>query len=96
MNLQVVGALASAIDAKDTYTNGHSSRVAEYSRMIAERAGYSRSDQGDIYMMGLLHDVGKIGVPDEAKDLEVLLRNLIPRTESGRWLTRAPSICKFA
>ena len=65
MNLQVVGALASAIDAKDTYTNGHSSRVAEYSRMIAERAGYSRSDQDDIYMIGLLHDVGKIGVPDE-------------------------------
>lgn len=65
MNLQIVSALASAIDAKDTYTNGHSSRVAEYSRMIAERAGYSKSDQDEIYMMGLLHDVGKIGVPDE-------------------------------
>jgi putative two-component system response regulator len=33
--------------------------------MIAERAGYSKSDQDEIYMMGLLHDVGKIGVPDE-------------------------------
>jgi putative nucleotidyltransferase with HDIG domain len=65
MNLQVVSALASAIDAKDTYTNGHSSRVAEYSRMIAERAGYSKAKQDEIYMMGLLHDVGKIGVPDE-------------------------------
>ena len=57
--------LATAIDAKDTYTNGHSSRVAEYSRMIAARLGYSKSEQDEIYMMGLLHDVGKIGVPDE-------------------------------
>ena len=65
MNIQVVSALASAIDAKDTYTNGHSSRVADYSRMIAERAGYSKNEQDEVYMMGLLHDVGKIGVPDE-------------------------------
>ncbi|MCR5511416.1 MAG: HD-GYP domain-containing protein [Lachnospiraceae bacterium] len=65
MNLQIVSALASAIDAKDTYTNGHSSRVAEYSRMIAARAGLSGRDQDEIYMMGLLHDVGKIGIPDE-------------------------------
>lgn len=65
MNVHVVSALASAIDAKDTYTNGHSSRVAEYARMIAERAGYSKTEQDEIYLMGLLHDVGKIGVPDE-------------------------------
>ena len=65
MNIQIVGALAAAIDAKDNYTNGHSSRVARYSRMIAERAGYKESRLDDIYMMGLLHDVGKIGVPDE-------------------------------
>lgn len=62
--LQVVSSLASAIDAKDTYTNGHSIRVAEYSREIARRAGYDEKGLEDIYMMGLLHDVGKIGVPD--------------------------------
>ena len=62
--LHVVKSLADAIDAKDTYTNGHSGRVAEYSREIAKRAGYSLDEQNDIYMMGLLHDVGKIGVPD--------------------------------
>ncbi len=62
--LHVVASLAEAIDAKDTYTNGHSGRVAEYSREIAKRFGYSQSHQNDIYMMGLLHDVGKIGVPD--------------------------------
>lgn len=64
MNLQVVTALATAIDAKDNYTNGHSSRVAEYARMIAARAGYTEPQQDEIYMIGLLHDVGKIGVPD--------------------------------
>ena len=65
MNLQVVSALATAIDAKDQYTNGHSSRVAEYARAIAARSGYSKDEQDEIYMMGLLHDVGKIGVPDQ-------------------------------
>ena len=62
--LHVVSSLASAIDAKDTYTNGHSSRVAGYSREIAKRAGYEGKQLEDIYMMGLLHDVGKIGIPD--------------------------------
>ena len=64
MNVQTVKALATAIDAKDKYTNGHSTRVAEYSKMIAARSGYSKAEQDEIYMMALLHDVGKIGVPD--------------------------------
>ena len=62
--LRIVQTLAEAIDAKDTYTNGHSGRVAKYSREIALRYGYSRKRQDEIFMMGLLHDVGKIGVPD--------------------------------
>ena len=62
--IDVVKSLADAIDAKDTYTNGHSDRVAEYAREIARRTGYSAKAQEDIYIMGLLHDVGKIGVPD--------------------------------
>ena len=62
--LNVVRSLAGAIDAKDTYTNGHSSRVAEYSKEIARRYGYSMKEQSDIFIIGLLHDVGKIGVPD--------------------------------
>ncbi len=64
LSMQVVETLAGTIDAKDKYTNGHSSRVAEYSREIARRAGYSERALEDIYMIGLLHDVGKIGVPD--------------------------------
>ena len=64
ISMQIVKALSGAIDAKDTYTNGHSTRVADYSKEIARRAGYPEKMQNDIYMMGLLHDVGKIGVPD--------------------------------
>ena len=64
LELHVVQTLAEAIDAKDSYTNGHSGRVAAYSREIARRAGYSLKAQNEIFMMGLLHDVGKIGVPD--------------------------------
>lgn len=64
LSLHVVKTLADAIDAKDTYTNGHSGRVATYSREIARRAGYSEKGQNEIFIMGLLHDVGKIGVPD--------------------------------
>ena len=65
LSLQVVQAMADAVDAKDTYTNGHASRVARYSKMIAEKHGYSEKKQSEIYMIGLLHDVGKMGVPDE-------------------------------
>ena len=65
LSLQVVQALAKTVDAKDSYTNGHSERVADYSREIAKRYGYDEDRQEEIYMMGLLHDVGKIGVPDQ-------------------------------
>jgi putative nucleotidyltransferase with HDIG domain len=61
--VHVVSALAAAIDAKDIYT-GHSERVAKYAKAIAERYGYNEQKRNEIYMMGLLHDVGKIGVPD--------------------------------
>jgi putative two-component system response regulator len=62
--LHLVESLAVAIDTKDNYTNGHSQRVAEYSKEIAKRAGLPEKDQEEIYIMGLLHDIGKIGVPD--------------------------------
>ena len=59
---QTAEALASAIDAKDKYTKGHSSRVAEYSRKIAEIAGKNEQECDEIYYAALLHDVGKIGI----------------------------------
>lgn len=52
------------IDAKDPYTNGHSKRVAVYTRMIAKEMGYSGEELDYIYYIALLHDCGKIGVPD--------------------------------
>ncbi|MCR5796679.1 MAG: HD-GYP domain-containing protein, partial [Eubacterium sp.] len=61
---QTAKALVNAIDAKDRYTHGHSSRVAEYSRRIAEAAGKTREECDVIYYVALLHDVGKIGVPE--------------------------------
>ena len=60
----VVEALAAAVDAKDKYTIGHSSRVADYAMEIARRFGYSQKRQDEIQIMGLLHDMGKIVIPD--------------------------------
>ena len=60
---QTADALAGAIDAKDTYTNGHSRRVAQYSLNIAKEVGMSEEECDKIYFAALLHDVGKIGIP---------------------------------
>ncbi|MBP5197744.1 MAG: HD-GYP domain-containing protein [Lachnospiraceae bacterium] len=62
---QTTSALAEAIDAKDEYTHGHSRRVAEYSDMIAKKLGKTGEECRDIYLAALLHDVGKIGIPDD-------------------------------
>lgn len=61
---QSLETFAHAIDAKDRDTNGHSIRVAEYSREIARRMGMKEEEQEQIYYMGMLHDIGKIGIPD--------------------------------
>ncbi len=65
LSVEVMEALAHTIDAKDEYTRGHSIRVARYARMIAERMGLSEEQCENIYYRGLLHDIGKIGVPNE-------------------------------
>jgi len=56
--------LSGFIDAKDPYTNGHSKRVAIYTKLIAERMGFEGEELENIYYVALLHDCGKIGVPD--------------------------------
>ena len=65
LSVEVMEALAHTIDAKDEYTRGHSVRVAKYSRMLAERLGLSAEECENVYYMALLHDIGKIGVPNE-------------------------------
>jgi HD-GYP domain-containing protein (c-di-GMP phosphodiesterase class II) len=60
----VLHALTRSIDAKDAYTRGHSQRVAELSRALARRIGLSDEQCERVYLSGLLHDVGKIGVPE--------------------------------
>ena len=64
LSVEVMEALAHTIDAKDEYTRGHSVRVAKYSKMIAEKLGMSQEDCENVYYMALLHDIGKIGVPN--------------------------------
>lgn len=61
---QTITALSNAVEAKDMYTKGHSQRVANYSKKIARRMGYSEERIDEIYYIGLLHDIGKLGVGD--------------------------------
>ena len=65
MSEQVIHALSNTIDIKDSYTNGHSNRVAEYSREIARRMGKSEEEISTVYRTALLHDVGKVVIADE-------------------------------
>ena len=60
--------VAATIDAKNLYLKGHSKRVAEYSREIAGRMGMSEDDCQTVYFAGLLHDIGKIGIPNRILD----------------------------
>lgn len=64
LSLDMIKCLVQAVDAKDSYTNGHSVRVAKYSKMIAEKLGYGKDFNDSLYYTALLHDVGKIGVDD--------------------------------
>ena len=60
--------LASALEAKDPYTRGHSNRVAAYSTMIAQKLGLNEERVEQIRLMSLMHDIGKIGIPDSIID----------------------------
>lgn len=64
MFLGTLHALSTTIDAKDSYTHGHSERVALIARQLAEAAGLPPSTVERVYLSGLVHDVGKIGVPE--------------------------------
>ncbi len=57
-------AFVNAIDSKDEYSRGHSARVAQYAKMIAETSGKSEEECQQVYFAGLLHDVGKLELPE--------------------------------
>jgi putative nucleotidyltransferase with HDIG domain len=64
MFLSTVWSLASAIDAKDAYTHGHSQRVARYAAALGRAVGFDEQEVERLELSAVLHDVGKIGVPE--------------------------------
>ena len=60
---EIIYTLANAIDAKDSYTSGHSKRVAKYTQKLSQKLGKSEEEQKKNFYVGLLHDIGKIGIP---------------------------------
>lgn len=63
-HMSVLKSLAKAIDARDAYTHSHSQNVAELSVLLGKKAGFDSKSIEDLHTTGLLHDVGKIGVPE--------------------------------
>lgn len=83
----VVQSLAAALEARDTYTRGHSMRVARWSRICARILGLNDQEQQQAYLAGLLHDVGKIGVRES-----VLLKPGALDEEEKREVREHPSV----
>ncbi|UCH83005.1 MAG: HD domain-containing protein, partial [Candidatus Latescibacterota bacterium] len=59
-----VETLVRALQARDKYTSGHSARVSRYSLLVAEKLGLSTREKHHLYLAAMLHDIGKIGIPD--------------------------------
>lgn len=74
--IQAITTVANTIDAKDDYTKGHSMRVAHYSEALARKLGWSEEEVQNIHYIALLHDIGKIGVPDSVLNKPFKLTNI--------------------
>ena len=64
-HFETIYAFAEAIGARDGYTMGHSEKVAEYSRLITEKLGLDEKMVDLAFLCGVIHDIGKIGIPEE-------------------------------
>lgn len=64
LSFETISTIASMIEAKDSYTKGHSVRVAEYSALIARELGWQEEEIQNLKYIALLHDIGKVGIPD--------------------------------
>jgi HD-GYP domain-containing protein (c-di-GMP phosphodiesterase class II) len=93
MSLEVTRAMVAAIDKKDHYTSGHSERVGFLTRLIAAELGVSVAEQQAMEWAGLLHDVGKIGIPEEilCKPGKLTPRNSRSSSSTREWATRFSS-----
>jgi putative nucleotidyltransferase with HDIG domain len=85
--LDLVRALVSSIDAKDPYTSGHSERVAFTCRELARRMALSTEEVEQVYLAGLLHDIGKIGTPEA-----ILTKAGLLDAEERRIINRHPVV----
>jgi len=64
LSFEIIATIASMIEAKDSYTKGHSVRVAEYSAMMAKELAWKDEEVQNLKYIALLHDIGKVGIPD--------------------------------
>lgn len=64
LSFEIITTIVNMIEARDSYTKGHSVRVAEYSVLLAARLGWSEEDLQNLRYIALLHDIGKVGIPD--------------------------------
>ncbi|WP_074433096.1 HD-GYP domain-containing protein [Neobacillus dielmonensis] len=64
-SIELFTALSKTLDSRDTYTSDHSQNAAKYAARIASKMGLSKQVIDSIYQGGLLHDIGKIGIPEE-------------------------------
>ena len=62
---EIIESFAKVIDMKDSYTQGHSSRVAKYTAMLAKELGYNEDTVEQYYNIALMHDIGKVSIPDQ-------------------------------
>src|SRR3989449_8887154 len=62
--IETISSLAFAIDAKDHYTQGHSQKVSSYAALLAEAVGLSEAEVEEVRLAGVLHDIGKVGIPE--------------------------------
>ena len=76
VTIQAITTVANTIDAKDDYTKGHSIRVACYAEALARKIGWSEEEVQNIHYIALLHDIGKIGVPDSVLNKPFKLTNV--------------------
>lgn len=95
ITIQAIMTVANTVDAKDDYTKGHSMRVAAYSELLAQRLGWSEEEIQNIYYVAMLHDVGKIGVPDAVLNKPFMLTDVEFRLIKGHTLMGAEILNDF-